>query len=56
MPAGKQRKRTKKEIMEKCPDISNITIQRTLADMVRKNEIIKISGGRYTSYAWNWER
>ena len=53
---GTTGKITKKEIMEKCPDISNITIQRTLADMVRKNEIIKISGGRYTSYAWNWER
>ena len=53
---GTTGKITKKEIMDKCPDISNITIQRTLADMVRKNEIIKISGGRYTSYAWNWER
>lgn len=46
---------TKTEIMKKCPDISQTTIQRTLIDLVRADEIIKIGGGRYTSYAWNWE-
>lgn len=46
---------TKAQIMEKCPDISHITIQRALTDMMNNNEIIKIGGGRYTSYAWNWE-
>lgn len=45
---------TKKEIMEKCPDISKITVQRAMTDMQNNNEIIKIGGGRYTSYAWNW--
>lgn len=44
---------TKAEIMEKCPDISHATIQRALADMLEKNEIIKIGGGRYTKYVWN---
>ena len=46
---------TKSEIMEQCPDISQITVQRTLADLLAKGEIIKISGGRYTSYTWNRE-
>ena len=46
---------TKSEIMEQCPDISQITVQRALADLQAKNEIIKISGGRYTSYVWNRE-
>ncbi|WP_330586597.1 Fic family protein [Aminipila terrae] len=43
------------EIMQKCPDISHVTIQRTLVDLRKKGEIIKISGGRYTSYVWNRE-
>lgn len=46
---------TKSEIMMLCPDISQITIQRTLIDLVKKNEIIKIGGGRYTSYVYNEE-
>ena len=46
---------TKAEIMEQCPDISQVTVQRTLADLLSKDEIIKISGGRYTSYTWNRE-
>lgn len=47
---------TKAEIMRKCPDISQITIQRTLNDLQKSGEIIKLSGGRYTSYIWNRER
>ena len=47
---------TKAEIMEQCPDISQVTVQRTLADLLSKGEIIKISGGRYTSYTWNREK
>lgn len=46
---------TKAEILEKCPDISQITVQRTLADLVASGEIIKIGGGRYTRYSWNNE-
>lgn len=42
--------------MEKCPDISDTTIQRTLAELLKNNEIIKLSGGRYTSYVWNEEK
>ena len=44
---------TKTEIMEKCPDISQVTVQRALNNLVTSGEIIKIGGGRYTAYMWN---
>ena len=44
---------TKAEILEKCPDISQVTVQRTLNELVTKGEILKIGGGRYTAYMWN---
>lgn len=47
---------TKTEIMKLCPDISRITIQRTLTDLLESNKIIKIGGGRYTSYVWNYDK
>ncbi len=46
---------TKTEIMQKCPDISQVTVQRALNDLVKNGDIIKIGGGRYTSYVWNRE-
>lgn len=46
---------SKAEIMEKCPDISQITVQRTLIELQKKGEIIKLGGGRYTAYIWNRE-
>lgn len=47
---------TKSEIMAQCPDISQITVQRALADLLKSGEITKLGGGRYTSYTWNRER
>jgi len=47
---------TKAELVERCPDVSVVTVQRTLNELVKSGEIIKISGGRYTSYTWNRER
>ena len=47
---------TKAEILEQCPDISAITVQRTLADLQKSGEILKLSGGRYTAYTWNREK
>ena len=41
--------------MTKCPDISQVTVQRALNDLVKSGEIIKIGGGRYTAYTWNRE-
>lgn len=46
---------TKTEIMEKCPDISQATVQRTLIELQKQCEIIKLGGGRYTAYIWNRE-
>ena len=46
---------TKSEIMAKCPDISQITVQRTLAELLKSGEVIKLSGGRYTAYVWSGE-
>lgn len=43
---------TKTEILKKCPDISQVTVQRALADFVESGEIEKIGGGRYTKYIW----
>ena len=47
---------TKTEIMEKCPDISQVTVQRALNDLLKNSEIIKHGGGRYTKYTWNREK
>ena len=46
---------TKTEIMKKCPDIAQATVQRTLNDLQKRGEIIKLGGGRYTAYIWNRE-
>ena len=44
---------TRTDIMKKCPDISRVTVERALTDMVKKQEVLKIGGGRYTAYIWN---
>ena len=44
---------TKAEILKICPDISSITVQRTLAELVTSGMVEKIGGGRYTKYIWN---
>lgn len=40
-------------IMNKCPNLSEITIERALNKLLNENKIIKISSGRYTKYKWN---
>ena len=47
---------TKTQIMSRCPDISQTTVERALKELQDNQEIIKIGGGRYTSYTWNWEK
>ena len=47
---------TKTEIMAKCPNISHTTVQRALKELQERGEIIKIGGGRYTSYTWNGDK
>lgn len=46
---------TKRELVQMFSDISQTTVQRTLNDLVKDGRIIKIGGGRYTKYKWNWE-
>lgn len=41
---------TKKEIMELCPDISKITVERTLTELVKVGYIAKVGAGPSTSY------
>ena len=41
---------TKKEIMELCPDISKVTVERTLTDLVKSGYIAKVGSGPSTSY------
>ena len=43
---------TKAELLNMNPDISDTTIQRALADLLKNGEIEKIGGGRYTKYVW----
>ena len=49
-------KLTKTEILELCPDISQKTVERALSSLQKSRDIIKIGGGRYTTYIWNWEK
>jgi len=48
---GKLGKVSKREIMEACPDISKVTVERTLTELVKSGYLLKISGGRSTAYA-----
>ena len=41
---------TKKEIMDMCPDISKVTVERTLTDLVKNGYIAKVGNGPATGY------
>lgn len=43
---------TKSEIMQSCPRVSQVTVQRVLNELVKSGTIEKIGGGRYTQYIW----
>ena len=43
---------TKKEIMNLCPDISRVTIERTLTDLVKNGCIKKVGAGPSTGYVF----
>ena len=53
---GTMGKITKTEIMKQCPGISQTTIQRSLNELLKNEDILKIGGGRYSSYVWNREK
>ena len=42
----------KSYLMEKCPDISETTIECSLNSLLNDHKIEKISGGRFTEYKW----
>lgn len=42
----------KKEILEKCPDISTKTVERTLAELVKEGLIEKVGASSATAYIW----
>ena len=41
---------TKKDIMATCPEISKVTVERTLTDLVKKGYIRKVGAGPSTAY------
>ena len=47
---------TKSEIVARCPDISQMTVQRTLANLLKNGEIKKLGNGRYAAYVWIGEK
>ena len=44
---------SKQEIAEICPDISIGSIERALNQLLKEEKILKITGGRYTTYIYN---
>ena len=42
----------KSYLMERCPDVSETTIERSLNTLLKEKKIEKISGGRFTEYKW----
>lgn len=47
---------SKSNILEKCPDISETTIERHLSILLKEGKITKISNGRFTKYKWTEDR
>ena len=43
---------TRASIMEQCPDVSQVTTERTLNSLLKTNKISKIQGGKYTKYVY----
>lgn len=47
---------TKKEILELCPDISKVTVERTLADLVKRGRLEKVGAGPKTAYVYRGDK
>lgn len=43
----------KRDIIERCPDISEGSIERVLKELLDEEKILKVSGGRFTTYVYN---
>lgn len=46
---------TKNEIVTICPDISVGSIERALTNLIKGNVILKLGGGRFTTYVYNYD-
>lgn len=46
----KNGKITKKAILEVCPNISKVTVERTLTALVKEGYLVKIGAGRSAAY------
>ena len=44
---------TKRELIDLCPDISKVTIERTLTTLAQSGQILKLGSGRATYYIKN---
>jgi Fic family protein len=42
---------TKKDILDSCPDISKVTVERALSELVKSGYLVKIGAGRTAGYA-----
>jgi len=51
--AGKIGKFSKSELSLLCPDVSLTTIEKTLGDLLKEGYILKVGGGRTTTYVRN---
>ncbi len=47
---------SKRQIMEKCPDISQTTVENTLAYLLKNGKILKLGNGRGTAYVYNYNK
>lgn len=47
---------TKKEIAVMCPDLNEGTVERALTALIKSGNILKIGGGRTTSYTYNYDK
>lgn len=47
---------SKSDVVESCPGVSEVTIERVLKELKNEGAVIQISGGRYSKYVWNHEK
>lgn len=49
-------KLSKADIATKCPDISITTIEKSVAELLKNEWIVKVGSGKTTAYIWNRDR
>lgn len=46
---------SKADVVESCPGVSEVTVERVLKELKNEGAVTQISGGRYSKYVWNRE-